>query len=90
MHNLLHIDFESLETLIFIGSSDGVLILKIRRFVNNGHIGSIPISGTITLKKRVFSLFLLVFRAFFIVAQSLHKIRSRCIVKKASLLTRFD
>ena len=80
MHNLLHIDFESLETLIFIGSSDGVLILKIRRFVNNGHIGSIPISGTITLKKSLFAVFLLVFRVFFLVAQSLHKIRSRCIV----------
>ena len=28
--------------------------LKIRRFVNNGRTGSIPVSGTTTLKKQIF------------------------------------
>jgi hypothetical protein len=35
--------------------------LKIRRFVNNGHTGSIPVSGTTTLKKQIFPIYLLIF-----------------------------
>ncbi len=35
--------------------------LKIRRFVNNGRTGSIPVSGTTTLKKQIFPIYLLIF-----------------------------
>jgi len=35
--------------------------LKIRRFVNNGHTGSNPVSGTTTLKKQIFPIYLLIF-----------------------------
>ena len=35
--------------------------LKIRRFVNNGRTGSIPVSGTTTLKKQIFPICLLIF-----------------------------
>lgn len=35
--------------------------LKIRRFVNNGRTGSIPVSGTTTFKKQIFLIYLLIF-----------------------------
>ena len=35
--------------------------LKIRRFVNNGRTGSIPVSGTTALKKQIFPIYLHIF-----------------------------
>ena len=46
LHTTLHTDCAPLQTPINIGLAGGCIILKIRRFVNNGRTGSIPVSGT--------------------------------------------
>ena len=46
LHTTLHTYFSPLQTRINKGILSGCGLLKIRRFVNNGRTGSIPVSGT--------------------------------------------
>ena len=64
--SICHVGFSKLLFLIgiFSGPSGEIgrhIGLKIRRFVNNGRTGSIPVSGTTTLKKQILPIYLLIF-----------------------------